>query len=170
MATLIKQRRVAADNWRMLEPGPGGILPADAGAGDVIVPLALWRSRRDELLARSHRLGVRLQAGDEVEALAGDLGHLAVIAIDFAKFGDGRGFSSARLLRERYGYAGELRAIGEFLPDQLPLLARCGFDAFVLRDGQEAEEALRAFDDFSEAYQASVTQPLPLFRRRSVRA
>lgn len=170
MATLIKQRRVAADSWRTLEPGPGGILPADSGAGDVIVPLALWRSRRDELLARAHRLGVRLQGGDEVEALAGDLGHIAVIAIDFAKFGDGRGFSSARLLRERYRYAGEVRAIGEFLPDQLPLLERCGFDAFVLRDRQDAGEALRAFDDFSEAYQASVTQPQPLFRRRSVRA
>jgi len=169
MATLIKQRRFAADSWRTLEHGSGGIPPAVPDAGDVIVPLALWRARRDELLSRQHRLGVRLERGDDVEALAGDLSHFAVIAIEFAKFADGRGFSSARLLRERYGYAGEVRAIGEFLPDQLPLLERCGFDAFVLRDGQDVDESLRAFDDFSDAYQASVTQPVPLFRRRSVR-
>ena len=166
MATLIKQRRVAADSWRLLERGPGDAVPEVPAAGDLIVPLALWQARRETLLSRPHKLGLLLESGDGVETLAGELTHFALIAINFPKFGDGRGFSTARLLRERYGYAGELRAVGELLPDQLPLLERCGFDAFSLPDGKDPDESLRAFDDFSETYQTSVTQPQPLFRRR----
>jgi uncharacterized protein (DUF934 family) len=168
MPTLIKQRRIATDNWRLLEPGPDRPLPEIPAEGGVLVPLALWQARREDLRARPNPVGVRLESSDAVETLAGDLRHLALIAVHFPKFADGRGFSTARLLRERYGYEGELRATGEFLPDQLPLLERCGFDAFLLRDGQDTEEALRAFDDFSDAYQTSVTQPVPLFRRRSL--
>ena len=168
MPTLIKQRRIATDNWRLLEPGRDRQPPEIPAEGDVIVPLALWQARREDLLARPHRLGVRLESGDQVEMLAGDLAQLALVAVHFQKFADGRGFSTARLLRERYGYVGEVRAIGEFLPDQLPLMERCGFDAFVLYDGQDPEEALRTFDEFSEAYQASVEQPVPLFRRRTL--
>ena len=166
MATLIKQRQIAADSWQLLEPGPGGTAPAVPAAGEVIVPLALWRARRDELLSRPPELGLRLESGDAVEALVEDLEHFALIAINFRGFGDGRGFSTARLLRERYGYAGELRAIGELVTDQLPFLERCGFDTFALPDGKDPDEALRAFNDFSETYQTSVTQPQPLFRRR----
>jgi len=166
MATLIKRRQIAADNWQLLELGPGGTLPGVLPAGDVIAPLALWRARRDELRSRPPKLGLRLDCGDQVDALVEDLDQFALIAINFPKFGDGRGFSTARLLRERYGYARELRAIGELLPDQLPLLERCGFDAFSLPDGKDPDESLRAFDDFSETYQTSVTQPQPLFRRR----
>ena len=70
----------------------------------------------------------------------------------FPAFTDGRGYSTARLLRQRYGFAGELRAFGDILRDQLFELARCGFDSFVLRDDQDADDALRAFDDFSETY------------------
>jgi uncharacterized protein (DUF934 family) len=70
------------------------------------------------------------------------------------------------LIRERYGYRGELRAIGDVLRDQLFFLSSCGFNAFVLRDGEDTQEALAAFGDFSEAYQNSVERPLPLFRRR----
>ena len=79
---------------------------------------------------------------------------------------DGRGYSIARLLRERYGWRGELRAIGDVLRDQLFYLTRCGFDAFELRAGQDAQAALTALADFSEAYQSSVERPQPLFRRR----
>lgn len=166
MAMLIKERRIAADSWQLLKPGPDGALPGVAATGDVVVPLALWRARREELIARSGRLGVWLEAGEGPESIAADLERFALVAVNFPKFADGRGYSSARLLRERYGYAGEVRAIGEFLPDQLPLLERCGFDAFALQDGKDPDEALRAFNDFSEAYQTSVTQPQPLFRRR----
>ena len=89
-----------------------------------------------------------------------------MIAVNFPKFTDGRGYSIARLLRERCGYKGELRAIGDVLRDHLLFMALCGFDAYALRDDQDPQEALAAFEDFTEAYQASVERPLPLFRRR----
>jgi uncharacterized protein (DUF934 family) len=100
-------------------------------------------------------------------AIAADVGRFDVIAVNFPKYQDGRGFSIARLLRERFGYKGELRAFGHITRDHLYYMAGCGFDAFELRDGEDGEEALCAFDTFSEAYQASVTRPVPLFRRRA---
>ena len=109
---------------------------------------------------------VWLASSEEPEALAQDAARLPLIAIDFPKFTDGRGLSGARLLRERYGFRGELRAIGDIQRDQLFDLARCGFDAFVLREGEDAEAALAAFNTFSDAYQTSVDRPAPLFRRR----
>ena len=166
MATLIKERRISTDSWRLLEPGPNGALPEVPAAGDVIVPLAAWQAGRVALLARTGRLGVWLDSSEGPETVAADLGHFAVIAVNFQKFSDGRGYSTARLLRERHGYKGELRAVGDVLRDHLLFLEQCGFDACALRDDQDAEDALRAFDDFSETYQASATQPVPLFRRR----
>jgi uncharacterized protein (DUF934 family) len=110
---------------------------------------------------------VVLEAGDDPGALAASLDRLQAVAVNFPAFGDGRGYSIARLLRERYGYRGELRAIGEVARDHLYFMAQCGFDAFQLRAGEDAQEALAAFSDFSEGYQASAARPLPLFRRRS---
>jgi uncharacterized protein (DUF934 family) len=107
-----------------------------------------------------------LEAGDDPGALADSLDRLNVVAVRFPAFGDGRGYSIGRLLRERYGYRGELRAVGEVARDHLYLMAQCGFDAFQLRAGEDPKEALAAFNDFSEAYQASVARPRPLFRRR----
>ncbi len=108
-----------------------------------------------------------LEPTDDPASVADRLGRAARVEVNFPKFGDGRGFSIARLLRERYGYKGELRAVGQVGRDHLYYLESCGFDAFLLRDGEDPEEALAAFDDFSESYQASVKQPLPLFRRRA---
>lgn len=163
MTQIIRQRAVIQDNWQLLEQGPIGALPV---TGDVIVALDLWASARDALLSRPGHIGVWLEPDADPAALAPDLACFKVIAIRFASFADGRGYSLARLLRERYGYRGELRAIGEVLRDQLYYLSRCGFDAFALRADQDLEQALSAFDDFSEAYQTSVERPEPLFRRR----
>lgn len=114
---------------------------------------------------------VVLQPTDDPAALAGRIGgpeaKIRVIAINFPKFGDGRGYSIARLLRERYGYQGELRAVGEVARDHLHAMAQCGFDVFQLRAGEDPQEALKAFGDFSEHYQATTAQPVPLFRRRA---
>jgi uncharacterized protein (DUF934 family) len=107
-----------------------------------------------------------LATAEELAALAGRIGTLRVIAVNFPKYGDGRGYSIARLLRERCGFQGELRAVGVVARDHLRLMAQCGFDSFLLREGEDAQAALAAFDDFSEAYQASAAQPVPLFRRR----
>ncbi len=110
---------------------------------------------------------LRLEPYDDPAAVADRLGRIARIEVNFPKFGDGRGYSIARLLRERYGYKGELRAVGQVTRDHLFFMESCGFDAFLLRDGEDAQEALAAFDDFSDAYQASVARPQPLFRRRA---
>ena len=109
---------------------------------------------------------VRLEPADDPAAVA--LEGVARVEVNFPKFSDGRGYSIARLLRERHGYRGELRAVGHITRDLLFYLESCGFDAFELREGEDPREALAGFEDFSESYQASVARPVPLFRRRAV--
>jgi len=109
---------------------------------------------------------IRLEPQDDPATVAARLPNASRVEINFPKFGDGRGFSIARLLRERYGYKGELRAVGEVARDHLHYMEQSGFDAFLLRDGEDVNEALAAFDDFSEHYQTTTAQPIPLFRRR----
>jgi len=103
---------------------------------------------------------------DDLAEKAERIGALGIIAVNFPKYGDGRGYSIARLLRERYGYKGELRAVGVVARDHLQLMEQCGFDSFLLREGEDVQAALGAFGDFSESYQANAAQPVPLFRRR----
>ena len=129
----------------------------------VIVPLALWDQRRAALIARGEA-GVWLSPTDHPGALAADVHRIPVIAVDFPQFTDGRGYSHARLLRERYRYAGELRAIGDVQRDQLYYLAQCGFDAFSIPDSRDAADALLGFSDFSDGYQATAAR-VPWFRR-----
>jgi uncharacterized protein (DUF934 family) len=162
---LIKDRKLALDSWQLLEAGADGAV-AIPDAGDVIVPLVAWRASRDRLIARGGRIGVWLAGSDEPSEIANDLPHLDLIAVQFTSFTDGRGYSIGRLLRQRYGWTRELRAIGDVQRDQLFYLTRCGFDAFSLRAGEDVETALQAFKDFSEAYQTGVDRVVPLFRRR----
>lgn len=165
MGTLIRNRRLAVDSWRLLDepadrllyPAEDGLLP-DFPDGRLIVPLRVWRRRREDLLERGGEVGVWLATDAEPEALAADLARIDVIAIRFAAFADGRGYSLARLLRERHGYGGELRAIGDVARDQLYYLAACGFDAFVLREGEDPRAALAAFADFSATYRVAAAR------------
>jgi len=110
---------------------------------------------------------IRLEPTDDPGSVADQLAGVARVEVNFPKFGDGRGYSIARLLRERYGYKGELRAVGHITRDHLFFMESVGFDAFELREGEDAQEALAAFDVFSESYQASPKNPQPLFRRRA---
>jgi uncharacterized protein (DUF934 family) len=110
---------------------------------------------------------LRLEPTDDPAAFADRLARVQRVEVMFPQFGDGRGFSIARLLRERYGYRGELRAVGHVVRDHLHYMESCGFDAYQLKDGEDAAQALAGFDDFSESYQASTARPLPLFRRRA---
>jgi uncharacterized protein (DUF934 family) len=169
MATLIRHGKIAADSWRLLRDAEA---PAQAlqSRADVIVPAKAWIPDRDRLRARAGRIGIWLAGDDEPASVAEDLRLFGIVAIDFPRFTDGRGYSIARLLRERYGWRGELRAVGDIQRDQLFYLARCGFDAFVLREGEDVAVALEALRDFSERYQAAVDEPLPLFRRRTLLA
>jgi uncharacterized protein (DUF934 family) len=162
VSTLIKGGRAIDDSWAFA--GTTADVPERR---DVLVPLPLWSAERHRLAERPGRVGVLLGPADDPAEIAGDLPRLALVAVDFPQFADGRGYSIARLLRERHGYSGELRAVGDVGRDQLFYLARVGFDAFALRDGEDVDGALTAFADFSEAYQASVERPQPLFRRRA---
>ena len=122
--------------------------------------------RNRQIVAQPSPPELTLDPAGDLAAVAERLAGLRVVAVTFPKFGDGRGYSIGRLLREHHGYKGELRAVGEVARDHLQLLAQCSFDAFELRAGEDVEDALAAFDDLSDAYQASAAQPQPLFRRR----
>lgn len=171
MPRIIRDDCIVDDDWqvRKLADGESAAdveLPGQA----TLLPLAVWLLRRDELLARAAtaglRLGVWLDCDQKPEEIAADLEHLLVIGIHFPKFTDGRGYSIARLLRERYGFRGEVRAIGDVLQDQLFYMRRCGINAYALRADKSLERALAGLRVFGESYQAAVDQPLPLFRRR----
>lgn len=119
--------------------------------GPVILPKERWLAEREQLSARSGPLGLLLEPGQATDDIAQDLGRFALIALDFPKFTDGRAFSAARLLREKYGFTGELRAVGNVLADQIPFMRRVGFDSFevshaptrrALADGRIAEVSL----------------------------
>ena len=162
MSQLIKQRLVTDDRWTLVREAaaltdlPDGV--------PVIVPLNLWVERRAALIARGE-VGVWLAPADDPVALANDVRVLKVIAIDFPSFTDGRGYSSARILRDRFGYRGELRAVGDIQRDQLYYLFQVGFDAFSLPEGKDPQAALSGIVDFSDGYQITQSRT-PWFRRR----
>ncbi|WP_425054369.1 DUF934 domain-containing protein [Pseudomonas abyssi] len=165
MQRLIKNGEVVNDSWHLLDKD--ATLDGLPNSDSIIVPLALWLEHSHALKARDGGLGVWLDSDEEVESIADDLSQFQVIALNFPVFSDGRNYSNARLLRDRYQYQGEVRAIGDVLRDQLFFMQRCGFDAFDLRADRNAEEALESLKDFSNCYQAATDQPLPLFRRRA---
>ena len=156
---MIKNRQMIEDHWRHVADGEP--LPE----GPVIVSLARWKTEREALRVRPAEIGVRLKNDDTVADIVEDLSQFAVVALEFPVFKDGRALSQARLLRERYGYRGELRAMGDVLRDQLFFMQRCGFDAFELRPDRRLEDALEAFTEFTVTYQAAADEPLPLYRR-----
>ncbi|SIT40251.1 conserved hypothetical protein [Paraburkholderia piptadeniae] len=174
MASIIKDRTIVNDDFTVVRAAEDGTLPAVSAlpAGKVIVPLALWQSSRDELTASrsADQIGVWLAPDSEPADIAGDFDKLGLIAVDFPVFRDGRGYSIARLLRERYGYKGEIRAIGDVLRDQLRFYERCGFNAYALRADKDIHDALKAFTEFTVQYQGAFDEPSPLFRRREAAA
>ena len=166
MGVHIKDRAIVSDPWRLLSPVPADPPPEWPGAGDVILPLSLWIARRPQWLLRPGRIGVWLDSHEDPEAIAEDLRLFGAVAVHFPKLADGRGYSIARSLRDRFGYRGELRAFGDVTRDQLAFLEACGFNAFTLRAGEDPAGAIAAFNEITEAYQGSAARPLPLFRRR----
>ena len=162
---IIKNSSIVDDDWTVLRLDEGG-MPDNVvvAPGKVIVPLKVWQAQRDVLRSRA-ALGVWLASDERAEELQSDIENFTVIAVDFPKFADGRGYSIAYHLRVRLGYRGELRAIGDVLRDQMFYMQRVGFDAFAARTDKDAREALKGLGDFSHAYQASSDQRLPLFRR-----
>jgi uncharacterized protein (DUF934 family) len=160
MPTLIKDGRVVTDDWTLLETVPDGGAPPHS-----IVPAAYAVTNAAKLFAGSSEFGVWVQGDSEPEDIAPLLDRLPLVAIRFAAVNDGRGLSLAVLLRTRYRYTGELRAIGEVLEDVMNYMRRCGFDSYQLPDGHDPQVALRAMRSLSDFYQGSVIDPRPAFRR-----
>lgn len=157
---------IKQDNWVLVsrpEEGETLALPEDQPA---LIPMDIWL---DDPAAFKHEpgLGIWLESHDEPERLEGVVNELPLIAVNFPKFSDGRGYSTARLLRERLGYRNELRAVGDVLLDQLQFMKRCGFDSYALRPDKDINKAARCLNFFSQAYQAATDTDIPLFRRRA---
>ncbi len=166
MQKLIKDGAIVDNIWTLIAK-PEADANVDLSASHIIVPLQIWLSNKS-LLASRKDIGVWLDSDETAEQIGADAQSLPLIAVNFPLFMDGRAFSTARLLRERYGFNGELRAIGNLIRDQLCYLRRCGVNAFAFANPDiKLETALKSLNDFSEYYQASVDQPLPLFRRRA---
>ena len=127
---LYREGLVKNDPW--IELGDTDEVPA---SGALILSLDRWKAERTELKQRDSQLGVKIDPDEAVEDIRDDLDRLSLIVVTFPKFADGRGFSTARLLREKFGFDGEIRALGEVLSDQIPFMRRCGFDSFGVNDG-----------------------------------
>jgi len=159
MSRILWRHEFVADDWVPVGEQP----PGDAES--VLVPFARFRENREAWLARSGRLGVRLAPADRVEDLAADVARFALVALQFTGPGEGRGYSQAKLLRKRYGYTGELRAVGHVKQDQLYLMTRCGIDSFELSPTEKPEEALATLARFKVAYTPGAPVP-SLLRER----
>lgn len=163
MPKLIKDGQIVDDRYVVASENESGELSLPAAP--VLVTLPVWQKHRDALLAHAHGRGVVLAPADFAEAIVDDLPHLDVVAIDFPAFADGRGYSTAALLRGRHGYRGELRAVGDVIKDTLYYQQRCGFNAFAVRADKNLEDALGGLSTFSVRYQGATDQA-PLFRLR----
>ena len=160
---VIKDRKIVEDDWqRITELAEDAPLPD----GKVIIPFTYWLSNRDKLKAGKGPYAVWINGDDETETVAEDLEYFELIALEFPAFTDGRSYTHARLLRERYGYDGELRAVGDVLRDQLFFMHRCGIDSFEVRADKKIEDALQAFNEFTVTYQSAADQVEPIYRLR----
>lgn len=160
MPKLIDFNGSVEDSYTLLEKDFSGAVTANT-----LVPMAYFLENTDAVLAADN-VGVWIDSEEQPEDLPESSSALPVIAVNFPKFIDGRGYSIARYIKERLAYKGELRAIGDVLLDQLFFFKRCGFNSFSLRDDVDTQRALEAFKDFAEVYQAANDIPEPLFRRR----
>jgi uncharacterized protein (DUF934 family) len=149
---IIRNRSIQTDDWR-LSPELGGSEKPSPVAGPLIVSLPRLVEDAEALFEGERQIGVLLKPEDDLADLEPYLSRLALVAIEFPKVNEGRGYSQARLLRNRYHFAGEIRALGDVSRDRLAFLERCGFNAFVLRSGESPETALTAFGEISLRYQ-----------------
>lgn len=138
----------------------------DIPEGPVILSLARFQAEGDGLIGANRPVGVRLTTDEAIEDLAYDLPRIAVVALVFPKFRDGRHYSGARLLRERYNYTGEIRAVGDVLLEQANFMLRCGFDAFVPADGSTPEAWASAASRYRHVYQRATDDRVPAFEER----
>jgi uncharacterized protein (DUF934 family) len=151
------------DPWRSLDGDDGPVVTLTPGP-NLLLTLYQWHSARSQW-PDGLPVGLKLENDADVNEIAADLPRLAMIALQFPKWTDGRAYSQAHLLRTRHRFAGEVRAIGDVLVDMLPLLQRTGFDAVVMRADQSRDAAERALHFFPGHYQGDTQDPLPLFAK-----
>jgi len=157
---IIKNREIVEDNWLHLDD------EAVITTGNITVSLARWQAEHEHLSQHDGLLGLRLTGEDPLDEIVPDLAQFSLIVLHFPAFTDGRCYSFARLLRDRYHYKNEIRAQGDILYDQLFYMTQCGINSFEMTDPNTLTHAISAFDDFSESYQTTVLKPDPLYRRR----
>jgi len=147
---LIKHGNLVEDLFTAV--GDGDELPSK---GAVLVSLECWQDNRAALLERADAVGVRLHSDQSPELIEDDLKHISLVALEFPAFRDGRAYSYARMLRERFGFKGEVRAVGDVLMEQLHFMLRTGFDAFEFESDDPVRQFETAMADFSVWYQPS---------------
>ena len=151
---IIKNRAIIRDQWR-LDDGLG-----NGGRDDhAILPLDRYLTLRRSPGLKERAIGVKLSPDEAVESIAADLDRIALVALEFGSFHEGRGYSQAAQLRQQHRFTGEIRALGAHR-DNLPLMERCGIDAYQLAEGEDIEQALSAFEEITEYYQADETRVL----------
>ena len=164
MQKLINDTGVLDDNWTLVED-----IDSELPSGNILVPAPYWLDNRDALNARGN-VGIWLASDVELAPYLSLISSLPLIAVHFPAFANGRGYSLARLVKERSDFSGELRAIGDVLLDQLFFMRRCGFDSYLLKDGLSGQKALDFFSTFTDPYQLANDLPEPLFRRKHTAA
>ena len=158
---LIKDGSLAEDSWRTLSDEDAVI-----GNGPIIISFERWRDGRDALKRHNGPLGIRMKSDQPPALIADDIDRFHLIALEFPTLADGRAFSYARLLRERHGFKGELRAVGDVYKDQLYFMQRCGFSSFELPAGRDPNDALGALKSFSVVYSPAADDATPAHKQR----
>ncbi|MGR9116624.1 MAG: DUF934 domain-containing protein [Gammaproteobacteria bacterium] len=147
---IIKDKKIIEDHWQHAPDD------ADLPQGDITVSTTRWHKEKQQLLNRPGKIGLRLDSREAIEDIAEDLNRIDLIELNFSAFTDGRSFTQAWLLRNRFNYSGEIRAVGNFMIDQVFYLHRTGVNAFALAQSDKLPVALSTLNDFSVAYQPSV--------------
>lgn len=169
MREIIKDKSIIQDDWSVLRLSETETPDAvEVPVGKTLIPLKVWLLQKEALLPRlkaNKDLAIWFSSDEQAKDLKEDIALFDLLAVDFPKFSDGRGYSIAYNLRARFAFTGELRAIGDVLRDQLFYMQRVGFNAFATREDRDIKEAIKGLTDFSEKYQTSWDEKNPLFRR-----
>lgn len=144
---IIKDKQIVEDHYRYIADGES------LESGNITVSLARWQQEKTQLLNHDGKVGLRLNFDDDIAIITHDLHNIPLLELNFSFFGDGRLFSRAKLLRSRFGYQGEIRAVGQFMVDQVCYLSKVGVNAFQLDNPAQLPVALATMDDFSVSYQ-----------------
>jgi len=144
---IIKDKQLIEDSWDFIADN------APITTGNISISIERWQAEKQTLINREGLLGLRLNSATDVAEIIADLANFQLIEVDFPVFGDGRAFTQAKLLRSRYGYQGEIRAVGHFMRDQVCYLSKVGVNAFNPADWQDLAGAITSLDDFSVSYQ-----------------